>query len=216
MIFLDKPYLIILVPAIALFLFQYLGGWKIILDVNKGKPPRKLKDFPSIETSEVDYKQVQYKIRSFCDSALKNKTIELSLNEFEINTLAVKGSLLNKYIPGEYFYYQIKEDSIIEKMIIWPFLSAKGYKYRERWIYFVTKTQLWERTQVFDGTLMEPYEKTLPISYSSLIVFVLGGSKTSASLTLNAKQTVKYQQALNIIEKLRNVEIKQGFLILET
>jgi hypothetical protein len=214
-------------PIILLSLIQYFNYRKIILDVEKGRIPKKLAEFPTHMTSKSSYNRVKNKTRVFIDLVLEDQKTKLILNEDEINTLYSKGISLNKYLPGHYFYYEIKNNLVVEKSIAWPYFSIKGYKYQTKNIYFEfdstiqekypdVNTNIQEKNELFDGSLMEPHDIKIPISYSPLISFVLDGSSSSALLFPSDTKTVEYQRFLNVLEKLKKIEVQEGSLILET
>ncbi|MGD2181482.1 hypothetical protein [Lusitaniella coriacea] len=216
MTLLNKLFLAIVIPTALYVIVLCFKAGAIVSDVEKGKIPKQLAEFPTHETSKDFYDRTKRKMENFVDSALEDRKAEIELNEAEINTLYTQGIFLDKYKRGTYLHYEIEEDKIVEKMIVYPFPSMTGYVYKEKWIYFFTDTQFQEKNLVFDGSWTEPHEIIILISHSPLISFILGGSRSSEYLRTHDRKTVEYQKVLKIIENLKKVEIQNGYLIIGT
>jgi len=204
----DKISLCLIIIASLMIAFSFVINKKVATDVNKGNPPETLKHFPVHKASPGQYLETKNKVNHFIDLlATDHKNIELKLNEADLNNLYSKGITIDIYQPGRYFYYSIQEDYILEKMIEWPlFLVPKPYNVRERIIHFNHLIQ--------NDKVMNEKFATLPLSKSSLILFIFGASRSPAFLSYKFDETVEYQRAITLIEKLKNVVISNYFLIL--
>ncbi len=55
-----------------------------------------------------------------------------------------------------------------------------------------------------------------PLGKSSLILFIFGASRSPAFLSHQYDESVDYQRAITVIEKLKSIEISDNFLILKS
>lgn len=204
----DKISLFLIILASLMIAFSVVISRKIISDIKKGKIPDTLRNFPVHKTNSKKYLETKNKVNHFLDLlATDHQNIELKLNEADLNNLYSKGIIIDKYQPGRYFYYSIQEDYILEKMIEWPlFLVPKPYQTREKIIYFNNLKQ-------YDKVENEEFA-TLSLSKSALILFIFGASRSPALLSYKFDETVEYQRAITLIEKLKKVEISDYFLVL--
>ncbi|MBZ8180919.1 hypothetical protein [Oscillatoria salina] len=205
----DKLGLFSILCILSILVFSGTINRKIIFDVRQGKIPEALRNFPVHQTHPDSYLETKSKLSHFLDLlAADNKNIELQLNENDLNNLYTKGIQINKYQPGRYFYYTLQEKSICELMFEYPvILSLQSYITRKRIIYF-------EGLKQYDKVMDEKFA-SLPLSKSSLILFIFGASKCPAFLSYDFDKTIEYQQAMILIDKLKSIEINDYSLILK-
>lgn len=210
---------LVIVASSAFLLTSYLIVQKKKLDVKKGNIPLKLRQFPMHRSSPEEYARTRLKIDEFSSLCLNNKQSKLKLNQAEINDIYTQGVCLEKYKPGRYIYYEIQDDKIIENMIEWP---AFGPAFT---LCYFEKKEIWFSSQkkiVEHLNILEVQEKSLPkdevqrpIQRSALIVFIFDGSISPDGFT-DFSKTVQYQKAEKILKRLKKIEVKNGFLIIES
>lgn len=217
-----NPIFIIFLLVFAFFLLlDYIENRKFFSNVYQGKFPQSLIDFPDIKASPKTYLETKEKINEFVESILsnlqENSTLELKLNELELNNLHVKGVSVNKYSEGTHVYYKIENSYILEKKINFPSPFSIGlnkYSFKEKSMLFFKKEDLiWEKYKF----LSEPRQKeeSITIAFSPLIRFIFGVGKYPYGYFPEDKSqdTIEYQKFLNIVNEIKDVEIREGNLI---
>jgi hypothetical protein len=192
---------------------------------NQSKIPQALLNFKTHNASPLFYSETKNRVENFINSSLQDEIVEIILNEDDINSLYTKGISLNKYKPGTYLYFEFQENLILEKLVEWPnFFGPNGCRTRIRSISFdlengklVTKTKILEEY----GRVMNEVEDSFSLSGSPLILFILGASHTplfpsSLLFDTNSAQTIEYQRALKILEKLKNVKVENFCLTIQS
>ena len=203
---------------ICLNIISIIKHKKIVVDINNGKIPEIVENFPVHNTSSNAYLASKNKVEQFINSALIGQHTELKLTQDDLNNLYTKGINLNKYTPGRYLYYQIKDNFVIEKLIEGPlYIPPNPYRSRKTEFSF-SNSELKQHSRI-----IEEYEKpikgsleTFPLSISSLILFILGASNSPDKLPLKFNKTVEYQRAMILLEKIKSIEVDSGYLILRT
>lgn len=116
-------------------------------------------------------------------------------------------------------YYCIKEDCILEREFEWSLdlfaIVIKPCRERTKTIYFDRLTQY---DAVVEGFGKRSFDKTSPVaslSSSTLIFFLLGGLK-SPEFFLRFEETIEYKKAIVLLEKLKSIEVSNGYLILKS
>ncbi len=132
----DRISLIAIILSSPVIIYSIWTYQKIIYDVKKGEIPEALRDFPVYKASPDSYLEAKNKVNCFVDLIVANsKSLEMVIDQDDLNNLYTKGFTPNKYQPGRYFYYAFQENCICEKMIQWPVFGLSAYNVRERIIY---------------------------------------------------------------------------------
>ena len=202
------------------FLIRIFIYLKFIFNVQNGKYPQLLIDFPILENSPSDYIKIIEKVKEFRADLQSKKRVELRLNEIEFNSLYNKGTVINKYKPGLYYYYYFKKDCILERKFEWfhPFFATliSPYDSNTTTIYFQQLIEYRNTTQNFKQIEIEKTFPVTDLSQSRIIMFILGGIASTVVTGLNYEQTKEFKQALFLLEALRNIEISNNHLILRS
>ena len=121
-----SPKNVFLFLAILLFLPSIINVFRLLLvtisyqkvnnDLKNGKLAEAIENFPVHKTSLDAYLKSKSKVDSFICLLSKDKQTGLSLSQEELNDLCSQGETVNKYIPGKYVYYQIKENKVVENL----------------------------------------------------------------------------------------------------
>ena len=216
---LDIITVVLFIIGSPLILITYFNFSKISSSVQTGKYPQFIIDFPICETTHNHYLRTKGKVDVFSNLAIENQEAELKLNEFEINTLYTKGIVVNKYLPGRYYYYCLKSDSIIRKMLVWPSFNLSGYQLWSRRIKFAKKNDCLKEVSLGLEGFPKPKEEdamTVDISRAPLVLFIFGISISPICYITSGIEPNEYEKVVSIISKLKDIEIKDGFLILRT
>lgn len=207
-----------------LFLASYLlYVHKVTEDIKSGKStPKVLIEFPIHETSPQDYLLTKKKIEDFSIAALDNQTTTLTLNAYDLNNIYTKGINLNKYIPGNFFYYEIKDNIIVESILEWPSLVFLAVCSTEkRTISFnVEDNIVLETSKIIeiDGRQInnKNYNITAPLVYSKIISYIFGGIKSPSDAPGFSSDAAEYQRTLRLMGKIKSIEIENNHLIIKT
>lgn len=191
---------------------------KTTFNLNNGKIPNCLESFPVYTTSPDAYLESKNKVEKFKDLALAGQKTELQLSQNDLNNLYTKGITLNKSSPGRYLYYQIQDNVILERLIEGPlFMAPKTYRTRVREISFSNqKLNGYIRVIEEYGREMNEEKQEFPFFTSTLVLFTFGGLRSPDSTFYKHEETVEYQRAMVLLEKIKSVEISSGHLILRT
>ena len=216
---LDTITLVLFLIGSPLILITYLNFSKIASSVKTGKFPQFIIDFPICEATHSHYLRTKGKVDVFSNLAIDNQEAELKLNEFEINTLHTKGVTVNKYLPGRYYYYCLQSDSIIRKDLVWPSLNLIGYQLWSIRIKFAKKNDCLKEVSLGLEGFPKPKEKdalTVNISRAPLVLLIFGISISPICYISSRIEPNEYERVVSIISKLKEIEIKDGFLIMRT
>ncbi|NJO96441.1 MAG: hypothetical protein HC764_10800 [Pleurocapsa sp. CRU_1_2] len=206
----------------ALFLYSNIVSFiryrKTTFNLGKGKIPGCLEDFPVHTTLPEAYLKSKDKVKQFTDLLITGQQGELKLSQDDINNLYTKGIILNKYTAGRYLYYQIKDNIILERLIEGPlFLSPKSYRMRIKEISF-SSNNLERYSRIIEeyGRKMNEEKQIFSFYTSTLILFIFGGLRSPDCTFYKHEETVEYQKAMILLEKIKNIEIDDDYLILRT
>ena len=201
-----------LLEKIGLFCFVLLAYSNIIsliryrrttFNLNKGKAADCLENFPIHTTSPDAYLKSKNKVEQFTDLLLTGQQAELHLSQDDINSLYTKGIILNKYAPGTYLYYQIKDNLILERLIEGPlYLAPQVYRTRVKKISFShQKPERCSRIIEEYGRIMNEKRQKFSLYTFTLILFILGGLRYPDGTFYGYQETVEYQKATSLIKK---------------
>lgn len=212
---------------IGFFLFAYFLYSNIIsfvryrkttFNLNNGNIPNCLENFPVHKTSPDAYLKSKSKVERFKDLALAGQKNKLQLSQNDLNNLYTKGITLNKSSPGRYLYYQIQDNVILEKLIEgFLFMAPKTYRTRVREVSFSSQeSNGYIRVIEEYGRKMNEKKQEFPFYTSTLLLFTFGGLRSPDSTFYKHKETVEYQRAMALLEKIKSVEISNENLIFRT
>jgi len=222
-----SPKNIFLFLIILLFLPSIINIFRLILttisyrevnnDLKNGKLTEAIENFPVHKTSLDAYVKSKDKIDNFIELLSKDKSTELILSQKELNDLCRKGKIVNKYISGKYVYYEIKENKIVENLIEGPFiLPPNPYFTRTKEIYF-SANKLEQYFKIIEENGKKINYQTPPHSLDSpLILFILGVSETPDKFPFKFRKSSEHLKGLVLLNKLKNVEIKNNNLVLKS
>lgn len=185
---------------------------------NSKSIPDFLMDFPNHDTSNEAYLKVKNKIERFINLVLSDRPAMIEISEQEINDLHTKGIAINKKNPGKHLYYKISNSSIIEYLVEFPVkLSKKTYRKRIKERIYL-KDDLNEYTRIIEENNLKLAEKLQPLSLkkSTLLLFIFNGLRSPDSVFYKFKETLEYQKAASIIEKIDSIEISNNTLIIRS
>ena len=185
--------------------------------VEAGKYPRIIEDFPVHSSTFEECRTAQVKIENFIQSVLSDDTSDITLNANEINALATKGMKLDKYKPGTYIHYSIKEDFIEERYLRWPSIpGVKGCWTRTTVIKFSQDEH--DSPKEINRITMEAERKKKSTAFhrdlkkSAVIRYLFNLSQSPALLLNTDSGTVDYQRGIKAIDLIRSVEILDGVI----
>lgn len=210
--------------GITCFLFlaaNFLYVRKVTEDIKSGKNiPKVLVEFPIHETSTQDYLATKKKIEDFFLATLNNQVTNLTLNADDLNNIYTKGINLNKYIPGKFLYYEIKDNTIVESKLEWPSPDFLTVCYTEkRTITFHLKDNIVLETSKLievDNRQIKDETITAPLVYSKIISYIFGGIKSPSDAPEFSSDAAEYQRTLRLMGKIKSIEIEDNLLIIKT
>jgi hypothetical protein len=92
--------------------------------------PSEVLSFPFTVCEEEELQQIQKKVKDFMGSLLENnQTNELTLGEYELNSLTNKGQGFEVMAPKikRYTHYTLESNYITQKNLTYPSFGYKGY-----------------------------------------------------------------------------------------
>lgn len=191
---------------------------KLELDVARRRNiPQTLVDFPIHNGFLSEYEISKQKVEEFKFAVLAgDENIQLSLSQVDINNLYTQGMTLNKYIPGNYLFYTIEGNFVVEDSIRWPDPGSPNAIWSRRSLLSFTFSEddgklvmrnkvITERELSFDSK-----PSVYSLKNSSLILFIFDGSKEPNRRVETT--TVEFQKALSVIERIRYINLENGCL----
>lgn len=213
-------------------------AWRLYQALERGGElsPR-LANFPIHPTSIEKYLNVKEKIEQFKYKVLRGEESQIALSSDDLNDLYLQGNSINKYhidwqaisigIPfykyrNFYMYFEIINNNIIHKQIEYiEWTMPNGIKSSTNEINFqkldnntfLFKSQLTEINgkQAFEFVRRSTM-KEASIKYCSLLENVF---KCNFNFSIDYLEGNEYKLILEVIEKLTNVEVTNGNLIIE-
>lgn len=207
-------YIIILLIIVMIIVFP---SQKISYNIYKGKIPNFIKNFPIYISSEEEVNETMGKIIRFLESLPNSLESKLEINQNDLNNLYTRGEAIIMLMPGRYVYYEIQDNNIIQRSILWPSVTLKGYSSQTDSItFFLEDNKLFQRRIVLEQDDKKFNDEVFVLATCSvvlLLIFSLGICK--GDNTLLDRETTEYKNFETIINSIKNIKIENNTLVIQ-
>lgn len=213
---------------LSFFIFAFIGiidicistyfSTKIVFDIRaSGKLPKVFEDFPIHLSSYDEYLEIKQRIKEFINAAISGHPYKLLISESDLNNLYTKGITLNKFNLGNFKYYSIINNEVIEKEMTLPDSNGiYGFRSKTKRIRFTGDGHRWEEsviTEINGKVKKNPNStiKKIPLLGSEIIEYIFD-DRISPPYAQAFFPTKKLVGALS---GLKTLEIRDGLIIFE-
>ncbi|AUT01132.1 hypothetical protein CLI64_12355 [Nostoc sp. CENA543] len=173
--------------------------------LRKSQLPAELVNFPIYISTIEEYLSVKGRVNAFIEAGCNNTSFELHLTANDLNCLRNKGSIPDRQSLKRPEYYEIKQNNIIERRVVfpWPF-NRHGCINETKSIKFVVVND----SITEQNTTIARHEKEMLPNKRKVINYPLVHSKLLLQIFNFFKSSQQERQnLLNVINNIKKIEV---------
>ncbi|WP_190670099.1 MULTISPECIES: hypothetical protein [Nostocales] len=175
--------------------------------LHQSQLPEELVNFPVYSSTPEEYSSVKIRISDFIEACNHNRTFELHLTANDLNCLRNKGHSPNRKSLKRPEYYEITENKIIERRVVfpWPF-NRYGCINDVKYIDFIFKNG----SLIEQSSIIARHNKEIPKARQNIIEYPIIQSRLLLQIFSHCLTGTEKSNLVNIIEEIKNIKINKS------